>query len=182
MAAALAFAVAQQRFARPPGAPGGAPEAAAARAHRTIAWADLVPTGWNAPAPVASASLTAWADDDPRARQLLDQLRSAWAAAPTVAALDGAAVRLSGYIVPLEGDARALREFLLVPYHGACIHTPPPPANQIVLVRTAQPLSGLRTMDIAQVRGVLRTERRDHNLGASGYAMDASMVMRLARP
>ena len=49
--------------------------------------------------------------------------------------LDGRYVKLPGFIVPLESDnPGSLKEFLLVPYYGACIHTPPPPPNQIVYV------------------------------------------------
>lgn len=47
-------------------------------------------------------------------------------------------VRLAGYVLPLEMDGRKITEFLLVPYVGACIHEPAPPANQIVLVKFAQ--------------------------------------------
>jgi hypothetical protein len=48
--------------------------------------------------------------------------------------LDGRAVRLPGYVVPLDDFADAVTEFLLVPYFGACIHMPPPPPNQMVHV------------------------------------------------
>ena len=48
--------------------------------------------------------------------------------------LVGASVRLPGYVLPLELKDRKAVEFLLVPTVGACIHTPPPPANQIVHV------------------------------------------------
>jgi len=51
--------------------------------------------------------------------------------------LDGRIVRLPGYIVPLDDFAEAVTEFLLVPYFGACIHTPPPPPNQMVHVRVS---------------------------------------------
>jgi hypothetical protein len=47
-------------------------------------------------------------------------------------------VRLAGYVLPLEMDGLKTTEFLLVPYVGACIHEPVPPANQIVLVKFAQ--------------------------------------------
>jgi uncharacterized protein len=47
-------------------------------------------------------------------------------------------VRLAGYVLPLEMDGLKVTEFLLVPYVGACIHEPVPPANQIVLVKFAQ--------------------------------------------
>ncbi len=48
--------------------------------------------------------------------------------------LDNRAVRIPGYLLPLEFADRDVTEFLLVPYVGACIHTPPPPPNQIVYV------------------------------------------------
>jgi uncharacterized protein len=50
--------------------------------------------------------------------------------------LNGRFVRLAGYVLPLEFSDKGVDEFLLVPYVGACIHVPPPPANQIVYVRT----------------------------------------------
>ncbi|WP_231701144.1 DUF3299 domain-containing protein [Aliiruegeria sabulilitoris] len=46
----------------------------------------------------------------------------------------GTSVRLPGYMLPLKFKDRKAVEFLLVPTVGACIHTPPPPANQIVHV------------------------------------------------
>ena len=46
----------------------------------------------------------------------------------------GVNVRLPGYVLPLEFKDRKAVEFLLVPTVGACIHTPPPPANQVVHV------------------------------------------------
>ncbi|PCD75699.1 hypothetical protein CLN94_12335 [Pseudothioclava arenosa] len=48
--------------------------------------------------------------------------------------LVGTSVRLPGYVLPLEFKDRKAVEFLLVPTVGACVHTPPPPANQIVHV------------------------------------------------
>jgi hypothetical protein len=52
--------------------------------------------------------------------------------------LDGQVVRIAGYLLPLEFSGKSIREFLLVPWVGACIHTPPPPANQIVHVTLEQ--------------------------------------------
>ena len=49
-------------------------------------------------------------------------------------ALIGSSIRMPGYVLPLEFKDRKVVEFLLVPTVGACIHTPPPPANQIVHV------------------------------------------------
>src|SRR5206468_7419214 len=55
-------------------------------------------------------------------------------------ALDGKVVKLPGYVLPIEFNGKQVTEFLLVPWVGACIHTPPPPPNQIVHVKTDKPL------------------------------------------
>ena len=52
----------------------------------------------------------------------------------TNAELDGQIVRIPGYALPLEHRNTGIKDLLLVPYVGACIHVPPPPANQIIYV------------------------------------------------
>jgi len=54
--------------------------------------------------------------------------------------LNGQNVRLPGYLLPLEFSGKQVTEFLLVPWVGACIHTPPPPPNQIVHVKPEKPV------------------------------------------
>ena len=46
-------------------------------------------------------------------------------------------VDVSGFIVPLEMDydIEMVKDFLLVPDPLACIHVPPPPPNQMILVK-----------------------------------------------
>ena len=51
--------------------------------------------------------------------------------------IDGKMVKIPGFMVPLEDESDEITEFLLVPYQGACVHTPPPPPNQIVEVEMA---------------------------------------------
>ncbi|MFJ1254874.1 DUF3299 domain-containing protein [Cupriavidus sp. CuC1] len=63
-----------------------------------------------------------------------------------------------------------------MPYFGACIHVPPPPANQVVHVRTRQPLRGMRTMDTVWISGVLRVERAETMMGDAGYAISDARV------
>lgn len=50
------------------------------------------------------------------------------------AGIDGQLVRIPGYMLPLQRDENGVIEFLLVPWVGACIHTPPPPPNQMIHV------------------------------------------------
>ena len=53
-------------------------------------------------------------------------------------ALDGVDVKMAGFMVPFEDDqTHEITEFLLVSVAGACVHVPPPPPNQIVLVHRA---------------------------------------------
>ena len=52
--------------------------------------------------------------------------------------INGQRVRIPGYLLPLEMSDTKVKEFLLVPYIGACIHVPPPPPNQIVHVKIVQ--------------------------------------------
>ena len=86
-------------------------------------------------------------------------------------------VRIAGFVAPLDflgGDQ--LSEFLLVPYFGACIHVPPPPPNQIILVRYPQ---GILLDDIYAplwVEGTLRVEISSNDLADSAYAIEAQSV------
>jgi len=48
--------------------------------------------------------------------------------------LNGKNVRIPGYVLPTEFSGDKVVEFLLVPYVGACVHSPAPPANQMVHV------------------------------------------------
>ncbi|CAE6953625.1 MAG: DUF3299 domain-containing protein [Pseudomonadaceae bacterium] len=97
--------------------------------------------------------------------------------AKTVAALDGKVMRLGGYPVPLETDNQGRStEFFLVPYPGACIHVPPPPPNQLVLVRYPQ---GIELSDIYApiwISGKLQIETVNNDLANAAYAMTADSV------
>jgi len=96
-----------------------------------------------------------------------------------VEALDGMIVRIPGYILPLDFAERgAAREFLLLPYHGACVHYPPPPPNQIVYLRSQEPVRFDALWDPVWVEGRIEIERVDTDLAAAAY----SMVLRSVSP
>ena len=57
-----------------------------------------------------------------------------------VSTFNGKQVRIAGFVVPLVFDQTEVNEFLLVPFVGACIHVPPPPPNQMILVRSHEPV------------------------------------------
>jgi hypothetical protein len=145
-------------------------------APRTIGWEVLVPADWDPMKDLKGLNLSILSDADPRATAALAKLREAWDNAPINPAVVGQTVRLPGYLVPLEETKDGLKEFLLVPYFGACIHSPPPPANQIVHVLPKVPAKGLRSMDTVWVTGVLTGTRTDSYMGMSGYRIEATQV------
>lgn len=90
--------------------------------------------------------------------------------------LEGEYVRIPGFLVPLEhtenGDPF---RFFLVPYFGACIHSPPPPPNQIVHVT----FSGGMPTDLYapyNVVGELEIDTTENELGVSTYTIDADSI------
>lgn len=88
--------------------------------------------------------------------------------------LDGALVKIPGFVVPLEvSNEGKVSEFLLVPYFGACIHYPPPPANQIVYITVKNPIDLESTWEPIWATGKLKTESRETNLAYAGYTMAA---------
>ena len=95
----------------------------------------------------------------------------------TVANLNDVFVRIPGYILPLDYVKKGYtREFLLLPYHGACIHRPPPPPNQVVYVRSDEWIAHKGLWDPVWVNGMLFIERVDTDMASTAYAMRAVEV------
>jgi uncharacterized protein len=151
-------------------------------AYKEIPWEALVPAGWNPARELEGLDLSKLTDSDPRAIRALEKLREAWNNAPVVPTLNGAPVRIAGFMVPLESRNRQIFEFLLVPYFGACIHTPPPPANQIIHVLPRKPLPAEDIMSAVWVSGTLATVRAETGLGSAGYTMKADVIEPYRRP
>ncbi len=143
----------------------------------TINWDALVPQDWDPFKDFKGTNLAALSDGDPRAQQLLKQMRDIWDNAPINTKLVGQKVRIPGFVVPLEDSKDGLKEFLLVPYFGACIHSPPPPANQIIHILPKSPAKELRSMDAVWIHGVLTSDRTDSYMGAAGYRIEAQEVL-----
>jgi hypothetical protein len=95
---------------------------------------------------------------------------------PVVTALDGKRVRIGGYVVSLDFDATRVKEFLLVPFVGACIHVPPPPANQIVYVKSEQGFDVSGTFDPVWVTGTLKVTPAHTGLAEAGYSLVAEKI------
>ena len=158
----------------------GPPPASKPPAYQTIAWGSLVAKGWDPLKPYRSINFDTLSDSDPRTAALQQAMRETWRNAPSNADLQGAVVRIAGYLVPLQVSPAGMQTFLLVPYFGACIHMPPPPSNQVILVQPKQPATGFRAMDSVWVSGTLEREHSDSVMGASSWRMAADEVHRAA--
>ena len=107
------------------------------------------------------------------------------AAASTVnPAIDGKMIRIPGYVLPLEFSGTKVTEFLLVPWVGACIHTPPPEPNQIVYVKPDKAFDIRRMFDAVWVTGRIAATGSKRSVeivdGTTdidvGYSLRASLV------
>ena len=91
--------------------------------------------------------------------------------------LDGKVVRIPGFVVPLDDFTEEGAEFLLVPYYGACVHTPPPPPNQIVFVTMEGKKNVKLTLfDAVWMEGRLKVSTVESPYGAVGFQLEGLAV------
>jgi len=152
-------------------------------AFKTIEWTDLMPKEdleilLNPPSYINDiedgsfedqissqvANALAAASDDPY-QQALSSTR-------IVQEMDGQAIRIPGFIVPLEfDDEQTITQFFLVPFFGACIHVPPPPPNQIIFVNYPKGLKVEALYDPFWVSGIVNTSLVENEMAKAAYSM-----------
>ena len=94
-----------------------------------------------------------------------------------LAELEGKLVKVPGFTVPLEDFASSATEFLLVPYVGACIHTPPPPPNQLVYIQMDDgKRAKMDGWNPVWVEGVLSIEMTESVYGYVGFTITGERV------
>ncbi len=135
---------------------------AAASDVREVEWMDLMPEEEQAAWDRASE------DVDHSGYASAEEFQS-W---ETVGDLDGEKIRIPGFVVPVETDGEGrLKTFFLVPYFGACIHVPPPPANQIIYGRLEEPIEMVDIWDAFYMEGTLNIEEVSNETADSAYTM-----------
>jgi len=141
-------------------------------------WNNLIPEEWLPDKDLVEKYNNGDVDDkDPRIIALKDKMRLFNKLNPVNEKLDGKEVKIPGYVVPVEMDGKKVREFLLVPYFGACVHSPPPPANQTIFVKTneksAEEFGYFATVWVTGMMKVVKTKSK---LAESGYTIIATKV------
>jgi hypothetical protein len=154
---------------------------------RAMTWEDLLPQDMEfedpfealTPEQLSNLSIIA------RMRMLEEQKPEAVTEA-TRLELNGVEARMPGYLLPLDYSENRVHEFLLVPRVGACIHTPPPPKNQIVYVKLEKGYKSTSRFEAVWAEGVMSTEAKSSELYlvdgtddiTTGYSMKANEIER----
>jgi hypothetical protein len=100
-----------------------------------------------------------------------------------VGELNELAMQLPGFIVPLEyNDEQKVTEFFLVPYFGACIHTPPPPPNQIAHVSYPEGFELTNLYDPFVIEGTLFTRTIKNDMATAAYRITADSILPYEAP
>ncbi len=150
-------------------------------AFQELSWDDLLPADFDFNTLREKIDLDSYeiydlTDEDPEAQRLYSDLQSVMADVPMVEELDGVDARIPGFLVPLEMAADEVREFFLVPYYGACIHSPPPPANQIVHVVLDEPVKFDNMFEPYWAKGTIDVIKTDTDIGTAGYRLNVASI------
>lgn len=106
-----------------------------------------------------------------------DAYQAALSSTKVVEGMNGKAIKISGFVVPVEyDDDLNISEFFLVPFFGACIHVPPPPPNQIIYVKSD---TGFQIESLYQpfwVKGTLTTSIIKNDIAKSAYLLQMDSI------
>lgn len=146
-----------------------------------VTWDDLIPEDFIQPEnpymTMTQQEIDKLMDGSEESNAEIQRIEEEFNYAPVVPELDGQRVKIPAYITPLEyNDTTAIREFLLVPYVGACLHVPPPPSNQIVYVKAEDAVELENMWDPIWATGVIRTETVQSELAETGYRLELEKV------
>jgi hypothetical protein len=145
-----------------------APAAAFAKDYVDLEWTDLVPEGQPAIPPVLQSMIQHDGPASMSSQQPPSQgVRTDW---------NGEIVRLPGFIVPIDYSGTGVTAFILVPFVGACVHVPPPPANQLVFVTTEKPYESSGLFEAVNVIGMFGTASTSTQLADIAYALSADHI------
>ena len=133
---------------------------------KTIGWEDLMPKDWS---PEFGNNISNFLEHDGDAAEQSP-------AAPVIESLDNQLIKIPGFMLPLEFNGDEVTEFLLVPYVGACLHVPPPPANQVVYVKLEKPWVSTDLYDPVWVEGKMHVESTRSEYAEAAYTIQGQEV------
>ena len=151
--------------------------------HMTIQWTDLIPQDEidilaNPPSYISDIEDGSLEDqigsqaNNSIVLEMEDSYQLALVSTRIKPEMDGRAVRIPGFIVPLEFDGeQIITEFFLVPYFGACLHMPPRAPNQIIHVNYEKGLELEALYDPFWITGILSASLVKNDTATAAYAI-----------
>lgn len=150
--------------------------------YKTVEWTDLMPDSdletWLNPPDYMNEVPEGSIEDKPTSMlkstitEPADSYQQALISTKVRAELDGSTIRVAGYLVPLDfNEKQRATSFFAVPFFGACLHLPPPPPNQIILVHSDK---GVHIDDLHTpywISGELHTGVMENDMATSAYSM-----------
>ena len=145
-----------------------------------LRWEDLVPDDFKASniTKKYQQAITDAAEGSAEERALFKKIMGEINNAGPNLALNGKTVRIPGFVSPLDTNGDVVGDFLLVPYFGSCIHSPPPPINQTVMVSPGEGKS-VAMSKISRpvwVVGELEAEEINTDLATAGYQIKNARI------
>ena len=152
----------------------------------SVEWDDLVPADFR-PEKIMEkyqAEIQATAEGSKEERVLYDKVMAEYNSAGPNTHLNGKTVRIPGFVAPLDIDGENVVDFLLVPYYGSCIHSPPPPINQTVMVSpdVGKSITLNQTAQPVWVVGELMAKDVETDLAKAGYHITNARVEPYVQP
>lgn len=146
---------------------------------KTLDWIDLLPADIDREALMERyADLVIQRLDQVDDRSLQATIINEFNQAPSNPNLDALHIRLAGYMIVLDDRDGQINEFLLVPYSGAGVHQPAPPANQMILVRpqAEQALGSNEQYAAVWVEGILKVQTSSTSVAQTAYFLENAQV------
>lgn len=145
-----------------------------------ISWDKLVPADYDPNAAIEKyiKKLDTLQDSDQEAMEIYGKIQAVLDNAPVNKELDGKTIKMPGFVAPLENNNGIISEFLLVPYFGACIHTPPPPVNQTVMIKAGKD-QGVKSENSSLpvwITGKLKAVEDRTSIGTAGYRVENAKI------
>lgn len=163
----MVVGVSRRRFLASFAALSALPGGLRAEAVIDLEWEDLLPQGQTTIPPSLRGILPHNQSDIIASQPQSTGVRTDW---------NGRIVRIPGFIVPIDYKGTGVTAFILVPYVGACVHVPPPPANQLVFVTTSEPYESKGLFEPVNVTGMFGTASTFTQLAEIGYALSADLI------
>ena len=151
---------------------------------QNLEWGDLVPAD-SKPDKIMAKYQQA-IDDAPEGskeeRVLYEKIMGELNSAGPNLSLNGQKVRLPGFISPLETNGDLVGDFLLVPYYGSCIHSPPPPVNQTVMVSPGEGIPLSKISRPVWVIGEIEVDEVTTDLATASYQIKNAQIEAYIEP